>query len=45
MKEEEPAIRELTTSGICENCSNYSSDLRYDGGQWICEDCRTELEE
>ena len=45
MKEEEPVIREKTTSGICENCSNYSSDLKFEGGQWICEDCRGELEE
>jgi CBS domain-containing protein len=41
----EPAIKEKFTSGICENCGNYSSDLRFDGGQWICEECRGELEE
>lgn len=45
MKDEEPAIKELLTSGICESCSNYSPDLKFEGGQWICEDCRGELEE
>lgn len=41
----EPIIKEQLTSGICENCGNYGSDLKFQGGQWICEDCRSELEE
>jgi len=41
----EPEIREKFTSGICENCGNYSADLKFEGGQWLCEDCKTELEE
>ena len=45
MKDEEPAIKDLLTSGICENCGNYSPDLKFDGAQWTCEECRGELEE
>jgi len=43
-REEEPEIREKSTSGICENCGNYSTDLRNVNGQWLDEDCREELE-
>lgn len=42
-KEIVPVIRERTTSGICESCDNYSTDLQSISGQWICEDCREEL--
>ena len=29
-------------SGICENCGEYSDNLRNVGGQWLCETCREE---
>ena len=29
-----------TISGICENCGNYSDELKNEGGKWFCEDCR-----
>ncbi len=29
-----------TISGICEDCSNYSDELKNTGGRWLCEDCR-----
>ena len=29
-----------TISGICEDCSNYSDELKNVGGKWFCEDCR-----
>lgn len=29
-----------TISGICEDCGNYSDDLKNTGGKWFCEDCR-----
>lgn len=29
-----------TISGICENCGNYSDELKNMGGKWFCEDCR-----
>jgi len=44
-REGPPEIREKFTSGICENCGNYSPDLRNVNGQWIDENCREELEE
>lgn len=27
-------------SGICEDCKNYSDELRNINGKWLCEDCR-----
>ena len=30
----------LELSGICEECENYSDDLKHKGGKWLCEDCR-----
>lgn len=30
-------------SGICERCYNYSDDLRFVNGQWLCRECREEL--
>ena len=46
MKElgEEPRRIEERTSGICDRCGNYSEDLRYVNGMWLCPDCREELE-
>lgn len=34
------ADRGQTISGICEQCENYSDDLKNMGGKWFCEDCR-----
>jgi len=47
MKEsgEEPVRTEETTIGICEGCGNYSDDLKYVNGQWLCPTCREEAEE
>ena len=46
MKEfgEEPSRLEEHTAGICDRCGNYSEDLVYVNGQWLCESCRRELE-
>ena len=44
MRESPPGIREKFTSGICDSCGNYNEDLEFDRGQWLCEDCREELE-
>lgn len=44
MKSYIPQIKEKFTSGICDSCGNYSDDLRNVEGQWLCEDCREELE-
>jgi len=41
-KDSPTSIKEKTTSGICENCGNYSSDLQNSDDQWLCEDCREE---
>lgn len=45
MREHPTEIREKVTSGICENCGNYSANLRNVDGQWLDEVCREELEE
>lgn len=44
MKEIEPVIKERTTSGICDSCGSYSEQLANADGQWLCEDCREEVE-
>ncbi|MEM5829221.1 MAG: CBS domain-containing protein [Candidatus Aenigmatarchaeota archaeon] len=44
MKSYEPEIREKITSGICESCGNYSDNLQNVNGQWLCEDCKEDLE-
>lgn len=44
MRETPFELREEFTSGICESCSNYNDDLRNVNNQWVCEDCREELE-
>lgn len=44
MRTFEPEIKENLTSGICDSCSNYNDDLKNMNGQWLCEDCREELE-
>lgn len=43
-KEMPTTIKEKSTSGICDNCGNYSSDLQNTNEQWICESCREETE-
>lgn len=35
-------MKESGTSGMCEICGNYSENLRFDGEQWICEECTEE---
>jgi len=41
----EPQFRarahEVTFSGYCQDCENYSDDLRNVSGRWLCEECRT----
>lgn len=44
MRTAEPEIKENFTSGICDSCGNYNDDLKNTNGQWLCEDCREELE-
>ncbi len=42
MKEKEaiPTLKEeVAYEGICENCGNYSENLRYKNGMYVCEDC------
>jgi len=39
-----PEIKENFTSGICDSCGNYNDDLKNVNDQWLCEDCRGELE-
>jgi len=36
----EASPRETSTSGICEDCENYSDDLREVNGMQLCEECR-----
>lgn len=43
-KEIPTTIREKSTSGICDNCGNYSADLQNINEQWICESCREETD-
>jgi signal-transduction protein with cAMP-binding, CBS, and nucleotidyltransferase domain len=33
--------REVTFSGFCQDCENYSDDLRNVNGRWLCEECRS----
>jgi len=40
MRTELPAIKESSTSGLCEVCSGYSDDLRFMDDQWVCANCR-----
>ena len=44
MKEKPFEIREKVTVGICDSCENYSQDLRNKDDEWLCEDCREEME-
>lgn len=31
----------VTFSGFCQDCENYSDDLRNVNGRWLCEECRS----
>ncbi|HUW48970.1 MAG TPA: CBS domain-containing protein, partial [Patescibacteria group bacterium] len=33
--------QEVTFSGFCQDCENYSDDLRNVNGRWLCEECRS----
>ena len=28
------------TTGLCDSCGDYFDDVKYNDGQWLCEDCR-----
>lgn len=32
--------RKVVLAGFCDECENYSSELRNANGKWLCEDCR-----
>lgn len=36
--------QEVTTSGVCEDCENYSEDLREVNGMNLCSECRDTLD-
>jgi len=36
---------EETISGMCEECDEYSDNLQYVNGRWLCEECREETSE
>jgi predicted transcriptional regulator len=36
----EPERIEGRSSGLCEECENYSSNLYYINGKWLCETCK-----
>ncbi len=40
----EPERIESSTSGICEECGNYSDRLFYINGKWLCESCKEQEE-
>lgn len=44
MREEPFEIKETFTSGICDNCGNYSEHLTEVNDRWLCEACKDELE-
>jgi CBS domain-containing protein len=37
-------IEETPLSGYCDRCGGYSEDLKNENGQYLCEDCRLEVE-
>jgi CBS domain-containing protein len=37
-------IEETPLSGYCDRCGGYSEDLKNTNGQYLCEDCRVEVE-
>jgi CBS domain-containing protein len=42
--EEAEEVEEAPLSGYCDRCGIYSEDLKDVNGQYLCEDCRIELE-
>jgi predicted transcriptional regulator len=42
---EEQVEEETPLSGYCDRCGVYSEDLKDKNGQFLCEDCRIEVEE
>jgi CBS domain-containing protein len=42
--EEAEEVQETPPSGYCDRCGIYSEDLKDVNGQYLCEDCRIELE-
>ncbi len=42
--EEGTASEETPLSGYCDRCSVYSENLKEKNGQYLCEDCRVEVE-
>ncbi len=44
MKEKPIEITEKIALGICDSCDNFTEDLQTVNDQWLCEDCREELE-
>ena len=40
MRSKLPSIKETSTSGLCEDCGEYSHDLRFIDDRWVCENCR-----
>jgi CBS domain-containing protein len=42
--EEAEEVEEKPLSGYCDRCGIYSEDLKDVNGQYLCEDCRIELE-
>jgi CBS domain-containing protein len=43
-KESPTIIKESTTSGMCDSCDNYSENLEFRDGQWLCVNCVEEIE-
>lgn len=43
MRSEKPTVAGEPAFGMCERCYNYSEDLRYVNGRWLCLQCREEL--
>jgi len=41
---EETAVEETPLSGYCDRCGTWSEDLKEVNGEYLCEDCRAELE-
>ena len=42
--EEATAVEETPLSGYCDQCGVYSENLKDTDGQYLCEDCRVEVE-
>jgi len=41
---EEETVEETPLSGVCDRCGTYSENLKDTNGQFLCEDCRVEVE-